>query len=250
MPDLQVAVVSHARPDVVGAKTLRLLADRGVPPKLVRLYVTPDQLADYQAAVDPGLVAEILPGAPGLAAQRRHVAMAYPEGTHLVQLDDDVTDLRRKVDDKVAEPVADALTEFRRGFAACTEHGARLWGVYPVLNPMFMKARVRAGLVFCIGHLWGVVNSHDPDRQVQLANKEDYERTLRWHHADGVVVRLDDVAAQTRMFGAGGLQADDQPERRNLNRREVQQLLAWWPQHVRVAKRRSKVGLEIRLVAP
>ncbi len=247
-PAVQVAVVSHGRADAVGQKTLRLLADRGVPPEVVRLYVTPNQLDAYLSAVDPGLVAEVLPGARGLAAQRRHVTLAYPEGTHLVQLDDDVTDLRRKVDDKEAEPVADAMAEFERGFAACTSHGARLWGVYPVLNPMFMKARIRSGLVFCIGHLWGVINTHDPERQVQLANKEDYERTLRYYQADGVVVRLDDVAARTRMFGAGGLQAEDQPDRSRLNRTEVMQLLAWWPQYVRVAKRRSKVGLEIRLV--
>lgn len=246
--DLQVAVVSHARADVVGAKTLRLLADRGVPRELVRLFVTPDQVAAYRQAVDPGLVASIEPGAFGLAAQRRHVTLAYPEGTHLVQCDDDLTDVVERLDDKHTRPVADLVQLFRFAFDACADHQARLWGVYPVLNPMFMKNRLRTGLAFCIGHLWGVVNSHDPARATHLANKEDYERTLRYYHADGRVVRLEDVAARTAMFGKGGLQAPDQPERGALNRREVLQLREWWPQHVAIAKRRSKVGLEIRLV--
>lgn len=245
---IQVAVPSHGRAATVGDKTLRLLADRGVPREQVRLYVTPDQLGWYQTEVDPGLCAEVLPGAYGLAAQRRHLALAYPEGTRLVQLDDDVTDVRERLNAKEHAPVADLADLFGEAFAAAATAGARLWGIYPVLNPMFMKARVRTGLAFCIGHLWGVVNTHDPDLAVQLANKEDYERTLRFFTADGTVVRLEHVAAKTRMFGAGGLQAVDQPERGALNEAEVDQLLAWWPQHVRVAKRTSKVGRELRLV--
>jgi len=71
---------------------------------------------------------------------------------------------------------------------------------------------------------------------------------LATYVADGVVVRIEDVVAKSRMFGPGGLQADDQPDRARLNQSEVLRLLQWWPQHVRVAKRRSKVGLEIRLV--
>ncbi len=232
----------------MGQKTLRLLADRGVPPEVVRLYVTPDQLDGYRSAVDPGLVAEVLPGAYGLAAQRRHVTLAYPEGTPLVQLDDDVADVRRRMDEKRHEPVGDLAAWFEKAFAVTAEHGARLWGVYPVLNPMFMHDRVRVGLVFCLGQLWGVFNAQAPELQVQLDQKEDYERTLRFYTEDGAVVRHEDVATKSRMYAKGGMQAEDQPDRAAINRRAVQYLMMTWPQHVRIAKRRSQVGLEIRLV--
>jgi hypothetical protein len=246
--DLQVAVPSHGRAATVNAKTLALLADRGVPADRVRLFVTPEQLADYQAAVDPGLVAEVLPGAYGLAAQRRHIALAYPEGTHLVQLDDDLADVRERLNDKEHAPVPDLAALFAEAFAMCHAAGAGLWGVYPVLNAMFMGTGATTDLRFCIGQLWGVVNRHDPELATELANKEDYERTLRWWHHDGVVVRLNNVAPKSRLYQPGGLQAADQPDRRNLNRREVQWLLQRWPDNVRVAKRRGKMGLEVRLV--
>ena len=247
-PPIEVAVVSHARAQSVGPKTLRTLANRGIERERVRLFVTPGQEEEYRSAVDPGIVGSIETGKFGLAAQRHYVTMAYPEGTWLVQLDDDVSDVREKVDDKNAVPVKDLESTFRFGFEACEDHKARLWGIYPVLNPMFMKNRLRVGLLFCIGHLWGVINSHDDARRVRLANKEDYERSIRYYKADGAVVRMEDIAAKTKMLGAGGLQADDQPARAALNRIEVMKLVNQWPEHVRVTKRRSELGLEIRLV--
>lgn len=247
---LQVAVPSHARADVVNAKTLRLLADRGVPAEVVRVFVAPGELGHYRSVVDPGLCAEVVPGMPGLAAQRNLISASYPEGTQLVQLDDDLDDVRQRTGDKDHVPVPDLQVLFRLAFGWCQAAGpdVGLWGVYPVLNPMFMQPRVVAGLYFCLGQLWGMYNTHAPHAQVLLDQKEDYERTLRWYVATGAVVRLDYVATKSRMYAAGGMQADDQPDRRQLNHRAVHHLVTEYPGLVRVAKRRSKqVGLELAL---
>lgn len=245
--ELEVAVPSHAR-DV--PTTLRLLAERGLARDQVRLFVTPDQLDAYRERTDPGLCAEVVPGAYGLAAQRAAIAAFYPEGTRLVQMDDDVGDLRRRVDDKTHEPIEDLASFMAWAFDTTEQAGAGMWGIYPVLNPKFMKDRTRAGLLFLLGQVWGVINSHDPELTVDLDQKEDYERTLRWWRRDGRVVRIENVAPKSRMYAAGGMQAEDQPDRSKLNEAAVDRLVAAWPDNVRVASRVGKVGRELRLVGP
>lgn len=249
MPDVEWAIPSHARADRVNALTLRLLAERGVPATSVRLFVTPALVGDYRAAVDPGLVAEVVPGWHGVGAQHNGIASWYPEGTRLVHLDDDLTDVRARVNEKQTEPVADLGAMATDAFVTAGYVGAGLWGVYSILNPMFMKAAPRAGLWFCGGGLFGTVNTHAGWARVTLDQKDDYERTLRWWAHDGVVLRMDNIAFKTRMYGAGGMQAVDQPDRQAANEAAVQWLQAMWPGQVRRAKRVGKAGAEIRLVA-
>lgn len=243
----QVAVVSHGRSEQVNGATLRLLAERGVPAENVRLFVTPDQIDEYRRHVDPGL-ATVEAGGYGLAAQRRHANLAHPEGARLVHMDDDVVDVRRRIDDKTVEPIGDLSAFFNIAFDLAVAEDARLWGLYPVLNPKFMKDRVRTGLAYLLGQTWGVINSHDPELQVEHDQKEDYERTLRFWEADGNVVRIEWAAAKSRMYAKGGMQAEDQPDRTAINEAAVDWLIARWPDRVKVKPKLGRVGREVRLV--
>ncbi len=248
----EVAVPSHARATLISKRTLTTLANGGVPKDKVRVFVAAEERHDYRRYMDEGLYGSIEEGAISLCSQRNLIARFYPEGTHVVQADDDLNAVHRRIDEKHHEPVVNLQRAvFDRGFDACVEHGAGLWGVYPVLNALFMKPKVRVGLWYCLGQLWGVINSHAPELQLELSQKEDYERTLRSFDHYGKVIRLDDVACKSRMYADGGMQATDQPDRRKLNDAAVRLLQARWPNNVKIAKRESAhVGLEVRLVEP
>lgn len=99
-----IAIPSHARAgrDGLNKKALRAVADGGVHPDRVRVFVAPDELDTYRRLTDPGLCAEVVPGALGLAAQRTAIAVYYGDGTQVVQIDDDVSRVVRRVNQRLA----------------------------------------------------------------------------------------------------------------------------------------------------
>lgn len=244
MTGTEYAIPSHARADRVNRWGLRALAEAGVPAERVRLFVTPSQVADYRGQVDPGLCAEVLPGAYGLCAQHAAIDAHYGPGARVVQMDDDVRQVVRRANTRQLVQ-ADLPAEAADAWALCDQLGARLWGVYPTMNAGWMKPRVRSGLVFVCGGLFGHVV--DPACTVELGQKEDYERTLRYWQADGTVLRVEWLGLRTSMYQPGGLQADDQPDRAEANAQAVAWLQARWPAQVRLAARRGKAGAEVRL---
>lgn len=245
-----VAVESHDRIDTANKKTLRLLADRGVPHDAVHVFVDPPELDAYKAGLDRFLYGQLLPGGPDLCAQRNAAFDYFPEGHHVISFDDDLADVVQWVNEKETVPVDDLPALFARAHDACVASGATLWGIYPVLNAMFMRPGISTELAFCIGHLFGFINTREPWCRFTLPNKTDYEQTLLRYDHDGAVVRLNDIAAKTKMLAPGGFASrlpDEQ--RQTANRISVQQLAARWPQHVRITKRRMRgQGLQIRLV--
>lgn len=242
-----VAVPSHARIEETNAKTLRLLAERGVDRDLVHVVVARAELDPYRAGIDRGLCADIVEGGPTLAGQRNAIQRLWPEGSRVVSADDDLVDVLGLEGDEL-RPVPDLPALFDRGFAACDEAGATLWGTYPVLNPFYMRPGTSTRLAFCIGHLVGLRTTPAKWARLTLRCKDDYEQTLLRYEHDGAVVRLNDVAAKTKMQARGGLAAALQ-DRQTANRRDVAELVRRWPQWVQITPRRSGQGLEIRLRA-
>jgi hypothetical protein len=241
-----VAVVSHDRIDTANRQTLRLLADRGVPADAVVVFVAEGEVDAYRAGLDVGLYGELAVGGDSLMAQRHAVVAYFDEGAHVVCCDDDLGDVVERLNEKQTAPVADLPAVFDRGFKACEMAGSSLWGIGPVLNPMFMKPSTSSTLAFCIGHLFGVVNTHAEWARFDLAPKADYHQTLVRYEHDGAVARLNDVAAKSKMLAPGGL-ASRMADRRTANRDAVRELVRRWPRWVSVAKRRSATGLEVRL---
>ncbi len=247
MTGYQVAIPSHARADKLNGWALRALADAGVPPDNIGVFVTEDERDAYAAALDPGLYASLELGALGLHRQRAAIEDFYGDGARLIQCDDDVRGIVKRANARQLEPCPDLLAEATEAFTICSAVGARLWGVYPVANAGWMKARINTGLLFCWGSLFGQVV--DTSIRTELQQKEDYERTLRYWSADGVVIRVEWLSVRTRLYSPGGLDSDDLPDRVKANETEVAYLRTHWPDNVRI--NRGRVGArgqtEIRL---
>jgi hypothetical protein len=216
MIDYKIAIPSYKRAETIKNKTLTLMSQYNIDPERVTIFVANEQEYDtYHKNLSDTAFRNIVIGEVGMGAIRRFMQSYYPEGTYLMQFDDDLQQILRKVDDKKFEPIENLEEELIfKGFRACEANNAYLFGIYAAANPMFMKHKISVGLYYCIGSCWGVINRHDNSLSVTLDDKEDYERTLQHYVKDGNVVRLDNITVKSKYYTEeGGMQVERTSER-------------------------------------
>ena len=192
-----------------------LFRSHNIEPKRVTVFVAnEDEKKKYAESLKDSPYKNIVVGERGMGAIRRFIQTHYPEGTPVMNFDDDLIDLLRKVDDKTMVPVENLEEQvILRGFNALRENKANLFGIYAAANAMFMGEDISVGLYYIIGSCWGMITRHDNDLAVTLDDKEDFERTLQHYVKDGKVVRLDDITCKTKYYGIGGMQEERTEER-------------------------------------
>jgi hypothetical protein len=250
MTPFEVAIPSHDRVQRLNRQSLRMLADGGVDRDRITIFVDEPELPEYKAKLDPALYGNLEPGGRLMREQYAAMENHYAEGTRLLCMDDDIKGIRQRIEPQKTGAMPDVQGLVQLLFGIAHGNGTRLWGLYPINNPFFMKPRTNVGLHFLIGQVYGMVVDHDPDLRVRNLAKTDYERTLRWFRKDGAVTRFDFLAADSHMMAPGGLRAADRPDRHQYNELAVEALLDEFPQFVRVKAKRSALGREIRLVMP
>lgn len=212
--DYVVAIPSYRRAKTLKEKTLALLERHNIPAEKITIFVGNQEEHDtYRKEIPPQY--QIVIGEVGMGAIRRFIQKHYPEGTNVMNFDDDLSEVMKKIDDKTMVPVDNLEKEvIVRGFSECKKHNSYLFGVYAAANAMFMKNRVAVGLYYCIGSCWGIVSRHDDSLSVTLDDKEDFERTLQHYVKDGKVVRLDDITVKSKYYTEdGGMQVTRTSER-------------------------------------
>lgn len=217
MSDWRIAVPSSGRTGTIVDKTLPMLLAGGVPFDRVDVWVRSEEARAYGDAilawmtarpdVPPGLTVVPHDSPPGVRAARNAIARGYPVGTRVVSCDDDVSELIHAIDTKTVEPVASIPDLIERGYQIAADARVNLWGIYPVRNPYFMRPRVRLDLTYVVGCFFGVTVRNDPCELVDLDDKEDFERSIRFYLRDGGVARIEDVSLVTAYYREpGGMQ--------------------------------------------
>lgn len=245
----QVAIPTYKRAKTLVQKTLPLITDRerrGVDPASITLFVASEEEAsEYGKTVPPELYGEIVVAEPGMGAVRRFITSHYPEGTWVLQVDDDLEDLIHYLSPTESIPVPNIRAVIETGFHDMTAGGCTLWGIYPVANPYFMTPKITYDLKYIVGCFFGIEVKHDPKLQVSLEDKEDFERTLLHYLADGAVCRLNYVAPKTRYYTEpGGMQETRTKERVDQS---AESLHARFPELCSLAKSKTRGVLELRL---
>jgi len=248
--DYIVAIPTYNRADVLVEKTLQTLKDGRVSANKIHVFVAnEDEREKYAAVIPKELYSTIIVGVLGIAQQRRYISQYFPVGKNIVSLDDDVEGLYRRKSEKVLQKIRNLDDFFREAFRRLKRENLYLWGIYPVCNPFFMKPNVTTNLKFIIGTVHGYINRKDADVELSgnIAEKEDYEQSIRFFNKDGGVLRFNDVSVKTKFHAPGGLGRTQ--ERMKTNEEAAKYLQRTYPDLVRIFHRKNGMA-EIRLREP
>lgn len=246
----RVCVPSRSRPAIFAERTLRMLLDGGVPAHSIDVWTRVEEKADYEAVVPEGVHVRAEIVGDGLHITRNVIARSYAIGTRIVEFDDDVKKLVRRVDSKTLERVKDVHGLIEDTFTEADKVGAGLWGLYPVKNPFFMRAGYRTGLAFLDGTAFGYTITWDDAELVSAEAKEDTERTLRFYLRDGLVLRVEEVSFDADYLHLPGGCQDTRTIEAQWE--HAQQLVASYPDFcsLRISKSRGTPEVKLRNLGP
>ena len=219
-----IAIPSYNRPELIQNKTLSLLHKHNINPKQIHIFVADREQYDlYKSKIPRDLYNKLIIGVKGLKNQRNYINNYYPEGYHIVEMDDDIDKIvelvtirkgsrsssRSQSIKKTLQHIKNLDEFIKQAFSRCISNGIFLWGVYPLANSHFMTDTITTDLRFIVGPFWGMINRHRPDLQLTIDEKENSERTLQHWVIDGTVLRFNNIGIETNYYkNKGGMQEE------------------------------------------
>jgi len=209
--DYRIAIPTFKRSDTIAKKTIAYLQRTDVDLDLVDVFISDqNEYEEYKKKID----VNIIKGKIGCGGNRNFITRYYKENQKILFMDDDIKTLSRFVNKKKLAEINDLNSMIKENFKISLSRNNNLWGVYPVHNPFFMKTNISFGLKYIIGCFYGVVNNHKQHAFVDLEDKEDFERTLKYFLNDNGVTRFNYIAPSTVYYKeAGGMQETRTKER-------------------------------------
>jgi hypothetical protein len=258
-----IAIPSYNRPDLIQVKTLALLHRHRIPANKINIFVANQEQYDlYKAKIPAWLYGKLVIGVIGLRNQRNFIMDYYPEGAHIVQMDDDLDKImeliikpanarasRSSKSSRQLRPIEDLDRFITKAFEICKEKGIFLWGVYPLANARFMSPKMTTDLRFIVGPFWGTINRHRPDLQITIDEKENAERTLQHYTIDGAVLRFNNVGIETRYYKNKGGMQDEGKDRKEEALKSVYYLHSKYPKLTKIYLGKKSGMPEIRMLA-
>lgn len=246
-----IAIKTHKRADVIQEKTLAFLSRCGISTEHVFLFVSTDDQAKLYARL-PGFRGNIvLCAEPGVSGANNCLRRYFPKGSQVIQLDDDIEEMfKLDAGDKAGMSVDNDLAGLcERGFKLCEEHKTTLWGIYPVCNAFFMKPGHSVGLRFIWGSFNGFISEGKDFPGYQEKVKEDFECSIDIYKRYGSVIRFEDRCVKTKFLTKTGGTGSN-PDNIKHHIEAAESLARRFPDLVKLRKKKSFGGVDIRLVEP
>jgi len=231
-----VAVPSYKRSDTFRTKTYALLLRHNLLENTT-VFVAPEEAEIYRQAY-PDL--KIIVGLRGIANQRKFIYDYYPEGTQILQIDDDI----ESVIDLTRLEVGSLEDLINLGFETAEKESCRIWGIYPISNPFFFTPGYSTDLRFIIGAFFGIIKKGETHSAV-VQVKDDVYRSCWYYNKDKKILRLNTYAPKTNCYkNKGGMN-----EYRNLDAisEGAAGIINDFPQYTTLYIRKSTGRPEIRL---
>ena len=247
--NFRIAIPTIKRSKAIKEKTFNYLSKTDIDFKKVDVFLSDgDEIELYKNSLKDYPVNFIITNQKHVNTQRNFIVNYYKENQLILGIDDDIQDMRTKINDKKTISLIN-LTEFvDNAFKICLANKVDMWGVNPVLNPFFLSHKVSFNLKYIVACFYGWRNNFQSKAYVSTQpeyGKEDYERSIRYYMADGGVGRFNYVAPKTKYYSEdGGIQTYRTVE---YEEKAVQWLLKTFPNFCK--RNTSKKGKfpEVRL---
>lgn len=247
--NFRIAIPTIKRSKTIKEKTFNYLNKTDIDFKKVDVFLSDaNEIELYKNSLKDYPVNFIISNTKHINTQRNFIVNYYKENELILGIDDDIQDIRTKINDKKTTSLIN-LTEFvDNAFKICLDNKVDMWGVNPVLNPFFLSHKVSFNLKYIVACFYGWRNNFQSKAYVSTEpeyGKEDYERSIRYYIADGGVGRFNYVAPKTKYYSEdGGIQTYRTVE---YEEKAVQWLLKTFPNFCK--RNTSKKGKfsEVRL---
>ena len=264
-----IAIPSYNRPDLIQVKTLALLHRHNIPASRITIFVANQEQYDlYKAKVPAWLYSNLVIGVIGLRNQRNFIMDYYPDGAHIVQMDDDLDKIMELIIEpsrasrkgsrkstrvskstRRMRPIIDLDGFIKRAFDICHQKNIFLWGVYPLANARFMTPKMTTDLRFIVGPFWGIINRHLPELRITIDEKENAERTLQHYTIDGAVLRFNNIGIETRYYKNKGGMQDEGKDRKEEALKSVYYLHKKYPKLTKIYLGKKSGMPEIKMLS-
>lgn len=208
--DYIICIPSYKRAKLCNEKTLATLHKHKIDSKKIYVYVANKEDYDlYKDILNPEFYHNLVIGKKGLVPQRQFIMEQWPQGKHLVFLDDDVESIDLMLSPRFKGHNLDYF--IKEAFHECLKSDSFIWGVYPVFNPFFRKTKseISTDLKYIVGAFYGIIN-RPTLKAIQLTitkengQKEDVERTIKYFINDGITIRFNKIGFKTKYYGKEG----------------------------------------------
>ena len=248
-------IPSLSRIAILKNKSLHVLRD--VPKSEIYIFVVKEEYEEYRNSIEPSI--NVIIGPLGLHHMRNFIRLYFPEGTKMVCMDDDISQLCVMKENLLIEDKKTAaryplyplnnLEFLDDAFETLEATGLKFFGIYPVKNGYFMKTLPykSTDLRFCVGTFWGCINDHSADLMLNIEEKEDFERTLLYYKRDNGVLRFNTICADTKYYKEkGGLQSRGM-DRKETSKTSCTYLIATFPEYCKLYTAKKSGIHEVRL---
>lgn len=218
----KVIIPSYSRSTYIITHTLQLCKKYSVPQEIIYIFVATNQREEYENTLKENEFqnVQIITGPVGLKNMRNFITDYFDEGTPMLCMDDDISELYMLEEDESVSNINTAARWKLRSLRAddfytfttyayneMRKHKRDLFGIYPVKNGFFMKdlPAITYNARFCVGAFWGIINCKI---KLTLEEKEDMERSILFTIKDNGVLRLNNITLATKYYKmVGGMQA-------------------------------------------
>lgn len=204
-----IAIPSYHRSDIIQQKTIPLLISRGINPKDIYIFVADkDEEKIYKENIPTNLYKEIIVGKKGISYQRNFIIDYFKEGQYIIFIDDDITNIRVKRNNKVSD-LTDLDKFFKDAYKSLKDENKYLWTTKNMYNPFYknlMKNYAVVGFAEFSGDLMGIINRKSMKIKYTLeeGEGEQLEFLFMYQEKDGGIIRYDNVILITTKLTAGG----------------------------------------------
>lgn len=240
----RITIPSYKRSKTIKEKTLNYLLNVcSIDPSIIDVFVAnKKQYEEYKYLLDKKI--NIIIGEIGIKNQRKFILNYYDENSCIIQIDDDINYLTIKKNKKTEIfKQLDKLIQI--GFNECIKNKTKIFGITPTNNHFFMSNKISTNLKFINGGFFGIITDRDKSLDININEKDDYERTIKYFIKFNKVIRLNMFSLDTTYYkGEGGMVDDRTVEEQN---KSALYLTHKYPDYIKINTKRKSKYLELRL---
>lgn len=215
--EYKIAIPSFKREKTLVKKTLKYLIDdcKELQSNIYIFVADEDEAKRYGKEILDARygLCRLVVGVHTLMGQRNFIQYYFPENTYVINFDDDVDGLFY-ANEKKLHLLTNLRPVIEHGYKSMLYHSTAIFGVYPVANHFFMDERTTTELKYIVGCFWGCIIKHDKALEVELEDKEDFERSIKYFIKFKKVIRINSICVKTNYYKEpGGMQVTRTPKR-------------------------------------